>query len=134
MARLYIYQGESNFYLEQYSRARASLEEACKILRLKFPKSNKAYVSKACAIAKKTKKFLKKSSYGAKAAKVTLIYELVTLQIAECYESLYTIFKQSKEYNLCAITAAYSLHKAVRYSRNFAFILNCYANFILVGN
>lgn len=132
-SRLYTLQAVANSSLNQLETARGLLRKSCDILQLKFPKVHHPNVKYALKLAKKTKTFLKHHPYGAKTSKATLIYELITIQIAECSTAMFALFKKTREHDLSLMMAAIALYKGVRYSRNYTFIINCYANFLNVG-
>lgn len=132
-SRLYTLQAIASSYLNQLVTARDLLRKSCDMLRLKFPKENHLNVKYALRLVKKTKRFLRHNTYGAKTSNVTLIYELITIQIAECATAMFALFKKTKEHDMSLAMAAIALYKVVRYSHNYTFIINCYANFLNVG-
>lgn len=132
-SRLYTLQAVANLCLNQLEAARELLKKSCKILKLKFPKANQPNIENALNLANKAKKFVKLNPYGARSSTVTMMYELITTQIAECSTTMFSLFKKTREHDLSLTMAAIALYKAVKYSHNYAFIINCYANYLNVG-
>lgn len=132
-ARMYTLQAVASSNLNQMETARELLKKCCALLRLKFPQVKHPNLKEALSLANKTRKFLSRNTYGAKTSTVSVIYELITIQIAECSTAMFVLFKKTKEHDLALTMAAIALHKAVKYSRSYTFIINCYANFLGVG-
>lgn len=132
-ARYYTLQAVANMNLNQLKTSRHLFKKSCEILKLKFPTTSQGNIEQSLRIASKVNKFLKKYPYGAKTFKVTLIYELVSIQIAECSSSMFALFKKTKEHDLSLVMASIALHKAVKYSHNHSYIIDCYANVLNVG-
>ncbi|XP_063706141.1 adenylate cyclase type 10-like [Culicoides brevitarsis] len=132
-SRLFTLQAIASTGLNQLATARLMLAKSCEVLNLPFPKPNRSNVKFALKLANKTRNFLKNHPYGGKISKVSLIYELVTIQIAECSTAMFVLFKKTREHDLSLTMAAIALYKATCYSHNYALIINCYANFLNVA-
>uniref|UniRef100_A0A336MUG3 CSON004959 protein n=1 Tax=Culicoides sonorensis TaxID=179676 RepID=A0A336MUG3_CULSO len=134
MARFYTFKGVCYSSLNQIDAAREHFNMACNFLKLNIPKSWEINGWLAVWLVWRATRFLRKKSYGARTASVSVIYEQVTMQIIDTSMALSNFFKKTRELYLGVTVAALALYKVVRYSHNYTLIIKCYANFIDVGN